>query len=72
MESLRAFVDYSGGEICSVTNTRKRPKITVDDNVEDDDEPGKLKLDLYTDNLKLNVMQPGPKTKYIYYNPFDH
>jgi len=46
MESLRAFVDYSGGEICSVTNTRKRPKITVD-YVEDDDEPGKLKLDLY-------------------------
>lgn len=46
MESFRAFVDYSGGEICSMTNTRKRPKITVDNNVEDDDEPGKLKLDL--------------------------
>jgi len=47
MESLRAFADYSGGEICSVTNTRKRPKITADNYVEDNDEPGKLKLVLH-------------------------
>ena len=40
-------MDYNSGEICSVTNTRKRPKIaemqedSEDNNVEDGNEAGK-------------------------------
>lgn len=47
MEFFCVFVDYSGGEICFMMNICKRFKIIVDNNVEDDDEFGKLKFDLY-------------------------